>query len=56
LIGVVWLIHWNARRSQNQTLNQTLRNFCLPLEVLTAVLLALTGHLGGFLSGVNVPG
>ena len=23
---------------------------------LTAVLLALTGHLGGFLSGVNLPG
>ncbi len=52
LICVVWLIHWNARRSEHETL----RLFCLPLEALTAVLLALTRHLGGFLSGVNGPG
>jgi uncharacterized membrane protein len=52
MICVVWLIHWKARRHQNETL----RTFCLPLEALTAVLLALTGHLGGFLSGVNGPG
>ena len=52
LIGVVWLIHWTVKRSQSETLH----TFCLPLEALTAVLLALTGHLGGFLSGVNVPG
>ena len=52
LICVVWLIHSNARRTQNQAL----QIFCLPLEALTAVLLALTGHLGGFLSGVNGPG
>jgi uncharacterized membrane protein len=51
MICVVWLIHWKARRSGNETL----RTFCLPLEVRTAVLVALTGHLGGFLSGVNVP-
>ena len=52
LICVVWLIHWKARRSGNNSL----RTFCLPLEALTAALVALTGHLGGFLSGVNVPG
>lgn len=52
LICVVWLIHWSARRAANEKL----RLFCLPLEALTAVLLAVTGHLGGFLSGVNVPG
>ncbi len=28
LIWVVWLIHWNARRSQNHTL----QTFCLALE------------------------
>ena len=52
LICVVWLIHWKASRSGNESL----RTFCLPLEALTAVLVALTGHLGGFLSGVNVLG
>ncbi len=52
LICVIWLIHWNARGSQNETL----RVFCLPPEALTSVLLALTGHLGGFLSGVSGPG
>jgi uncharacterized membrane protein len=52
LICVVWLIHWNAKRRQNETL----RILCMPLEALTVALLALTGHLGGFLSGVNGPG
>jgi hypothetical protein len=28
----------------------------LPIEVAAAALLALTGHLGGFLSGVNTSG
>jgi hypothetical protein len=31
-------------------------NYRLALEVLGVGLIALTGHLGGFLSGVNVPG
>ena len=52
LVCVVWLIHWTARRSQNEKL----RLFCLPLEILTTVLLGVTAHLGGFLSGVNGPG
>lgn len=52
LICVVWLIHWSTKRAEDERL----RLFCLPLEVLTAVLLAVTGHLGGFLSGVNMPG
>lgn len=52
LVCVVWLAHWTARRAQNHKL----RLFCLPLEALTTVLLAVTGHLGGFLSGVNTPG
>lgn len=52
MICVVWLAHWSASRAHNEKLHL----FCLPLEALTAVLLAITGHLGGFLSGVNVPG
>jgi len=51
LICVVWLIHWSARREPNQRLLL----LCLPLEALTTALLAVTGHLGGFLSGVNSP-
>jgi uncharacterized membrane protein len=30
--------------------------YYLPLELLTAIVVALTAHLGGFLSGVNLPG
>jgi uncharacterized membrane protein len=52
LICVVWLIQWASRRGQDEKR----RTFCLPLEALTAVQLALTGHLGGFLSGVHGPG
>jgi len=49
LICVVWFIHWSARRAQNENL----RLSCLPLEALAALLLALIGHLGGFMSVVN---
>jgi hypothetical protein len=28
----------------------------LPIEVVAAITIALTAHLGGFLSGVNGPG
>lgn len=52
LICLVWFMHWNGRRTQSEAL----RTFRLPLEALTAGLLALTGHLGGFLSGVNGAG
>ncbi|HEV2730555.1 MAG TPA: DUF2231 domain-containing protein [Terriglobales bacterium] len=52
LICLVWLIHRSAIRGQHEKL----RLFCLPLEALKAVLLAVTGHLGGFLSGVNGAG
>jgi uncharacterized membrane protein len=30
--------------------------YYLPLEALTALVVALTAHVGGFLSGVNMPG
>jgi uncharacterized membrane protein len=33
-----------------------LPGYYLPLELLTALVVALTAHLGGFLSGVNIPG
>ena len=51
LIWVVWWIHFRARRHEN-----SLPAFRLPLELLGVAIIALTGHLGGFLSGVNGPG
>jgi len=50
LIVVTWCIHRQSRRSASEFLPLAR----LPVEILTAALLALTGHLGGFLSGVNV--
>jgi uncharacterized membrane protein len=47
LILLVWLVHRRAQRRHDLPL------YRLPLEALTAILVALTGHLGGFLSGVN---
>lgn len=49
LICVVWWIHYRARRRGSDALP----TYRLPIEALTAALVAMTGHLGGFLSGVN---
>jgi len=51
MIWAVWWVHFRARRRA-----EGLPNYRLALEVLGVVLIALTGHLGGFLSGVNLPG
>jgi uncharacterized membrane protein len=51
MISLVWWLHFRARRR-----TEALPNYRLALEVLGVGLIALTGHLGGFLSGVNVPG
>jgi uncharacterized membrane protein len=52
LIWLVWWIHFRASRRPGGTLT-TLR---LPVELLAAMAVAATAHLGGFLSGVNAPG
>ena len=52
LICVVWLIHMRTRRKQEDVLP----GYRLPIEAVAVVIVALTGHLGGFLSGVNGPG
>jgi uncharacterized membrane protein len=49
VIWIVWLIHCRARRGGGVNL----RNYRLILEFVGVTLLAITGHLGGFLSGVN---
>ena len=52
LIGLVGWIHFRQRGASGATLP----GYCLPLELLTGAVVALTAHIGGFLSGVNVPG
>jgi len=52
LIWVVWFIHRRSRRNQEEILP----GYRLPIEAVAVVIVALTGHLGGFLSGVNGPG
>ena len=51
LIWLVWLVHLRARRRA-----EVLPTYRLALEILGVGIVALTGHLGGFLSGVNGPG
>jgi uncharacterized membrane protein len=48
LIWLVWLVHFRGRKPE-----RTLPAYRLPLEVVSAGVVALTAHLGGFLSGVN---
>jgi uncharacterized membrane protein len=52
LIWVVWFMHRRARRNQAEVLP----GYRLPIEAVPVVIVALTGHLGGFPSGVNGPG
>jgi len=51
LIWLVWLVHFRARRRAG-----ALPTYRLAIELLGVGIVALTGHLGGFLSGVNTPG
>ena len=49
LIG--WLHYWTGRKPES-----TLPSYRLVLEAAGVLLITITGHLGGFLSGVNAPG
>ena len=51
VIWWVWWVHFRARRRA-----EVLLSYRLVVEFLGIGLVALTGHLGGFLSGVNGPG
>jgi uncharacterized membrane protein len=51
MICFVWWVHFRARQQAG-----VLPIYRLPVEILGIGLVALTGHLGGFLSGVNGPG
>ena len=50
LIWLVWWLHFRGRKPE-----RPLSLYRLPLEAVAAGVVALTAHLGGFLSGVNVP-
>ena len=50
MIWLVWWVHFRARRR-----TVYLPSYRLAVEVLAVAIVALTGHLGGFLSGVNLP-
>ena len=49
LIWLVWWVHFRGRKAE-----RTLPIYRFPLEIAAAGVVALTAHLGGFLSGVNV--
>jgi uncharacterized membrane protein len=51
MIWLVWWVHFRARRR-----TVFLPNYRLAVELFAVAVVALTGHLGGFLSGVNLPG
>jgi uncharacterized membrane protein len=52
LIWVVFFIHWRARRRDQESLPK----YRLVIEALAILIVVLTAHLGGFLSGVNGAG
>ncbi len=52
LIWLVWSLHFRAHRNPESKLPL----YRLPIELAAAAVVALTAHLGGFLSGVNGPG
>lgn len=51
---MIWLVWWLHHRSRNRAVAPP--RYRIPLELLGAAIVAVTGHLGGFLSGVIGPG
>ena len=49
LVIVSWFVHWRTRRAEPTLLPA----YRIPVELLGVAALAVTTHLGGFLSGVN---
>jgi uncharacterized membrane protein len=48
---MIWLVRW--MHFQVRRRNGILPGYRLPIEILVAFVVALTAHLGGFLTGVN---
>jgi uncharacterized membrane protein len=51
---LIWVVFWIHRRVRRFP-ERSLPNYRLPIEALAVLIVGLTGHLGGFLSGVNGP-
>ncbi|MGA8438404.1 MAG: DUF2231 domain-containing protein [Candidatus Sulfotelmatobacter sp.] len=51
---MIWLVWWVHFRARGRT--EVLPGYFLTIECLSVGIIALTGHLGGLLSGVNGPG
>ncbi len=51
---MIWLVLWVHFRERRRGVR--LPSYRIPLELLAVAVISLTGHLGGFLSGVNGPG
>ncbi len=49
LVIASWWVHWRTRRAEPAVLPR----YRIPVELLGVVIIALTAHLGGFLSGIN---
>ena len=49
LVVASWWMHWRARKSEPSLLPR----YRIPIELFAVAVIALTAHLGGFLSGVN---
>jgi len=52
--GMIWLAWWLHFRTRHK--KEGLPSYRFVIEALAVVVVMVTGHLGGFLSGVNVPG
>lgn len=51
---MIWVVFWIHARSRRNN-GEALPSYRWPIEALAVAIVTLTGHLGGFLSGVNVP-
>ena len=51
---LIWLVLWIHQRARRLP-DGPLPRYRLPLEAIAVLIVGLTGHLGGFLSGVNLP-
>jgi uncharacterized membrane protein len=51
MICVTWYMHFRSRGASEQTPPR----FRLPVELVAVVIIVMTAHLGGYLTGVNIP-
>jgi uncharacterized membrane protein len=51
MICVTWYMHFRSRRASEQTPPR----FRLPVELVAVAIIVMTAHLGGYLTGVNIP-